>query len=360
MSFQSIAFAPWCFRSLRLRNRIVMAPMTRRMVGEDGLANSATVAYYRRRAAAEVGLIVSEGTHIDDTHAPDTLNVPRLETKEQAQAWRRVVEAVQAEGGSFAPQLWHTGVRALNPIGPVEMKNNQGRLVQAMTEDIIASTIARFVQAALHAREIGCDALEIHAAHGYLLDSFLDPAVNTRQDAYGGNEENRMRFPREVIRAVRSAVGADFVILLRLSQWAIENYAMQKFPDSTALSRHLKAFAEDGADVFHLSTRRATDPAFPDEHATRTLAGWARHFTDRPVIAVGGVALGLPMDQSYGDAVSPVADPSPALCLVDSGECDLLAVGRSLIANPDWVQVVRDQGWQALQPYHKGLLENLF
>ena len=102
-------FQPWQHGSLNLRNRVVMAPMTRRKAAEDGIVTDEIVAYYARRARHGVGLIISEGTGIDRVHAPDTLTVPRFETSEQHAAWSRVVEAVHAEGGAFAPQLWHTG-----------------------------------------------------------------------------------------------------------------------------------------------------------------------------------------------------------------------------------------------------------
>jgi 2,4-dienoyl-CoA reductase-like NADH-dependent reductase (Old Yellow Enzyme family) len=119
MSFtEARLFQPWTHGSLHLRNRVVMAPMTRRMAAEDGMVTEAIVAYYRRRAAGEVGLILSEGTSIDSVHAWDTLTVPRFDTPERLAAWKRVVDAVHAEGGAFAPQLWHTGRLAGDPIGP--------------------------------------------------------------------------------------------------------------------------------------------------------------------------------------------------------------------------------------------------
>ena len=114
------AFTPFTVGSLTLRNRIVMAPMTRRMAADDGIPTDDIVAYYRRRAANEVGLIVSEGTGIDDRHAYDTLTVPRFHGDTQLDGWARVVDAVHEEGGAFAPQLWHTGRLAANPIGPVD------------------------------------------------------------------------------------------------------------------------------------------------------------------------------------------------------------------------------------------------
>ncbi|MBI5155285.1 12-oxophytodienoate reductase, partial [Candidatus Poribacteria bacterium] len=203
-----LAFQPWEHGSLRLRNRIVMAPMTRRMAGEDGLVTGASAAYYRRRAEGEVGLIISEGTHVDSKHAPDVLTTPRIETPAQADAWARVADAVHEAGSAFAPQLWHTGRMARDPIGPSESvmperKDRPSRPVRAMTHADMEQVRDAFANAAAAAKRIGCDAVELHGAHGYLLDSFLSPQANTRADEYGGTPDNRARFPLEVVRAVR-------------------------------------------------------------------------------------------------------------------------------------------------------------
>ena len=188
------AFQPLGIGSLDLRNRIVMAPMTRRMAGEDGVPTDAIVEYYRRRAAGEVGLIISEGTGIDGEHAHDTLTVPRFETDEQLAGWRRVVAAVHKEGGAFAPQLWHTGERGATPIGPIKgtaSARGDGtvpeRPIRAMERDDFDQVLAAYRHASRAAEEMGADALEIHGAHGYLLDSFLNPVTNRRSDEYGGS-----------------------------------------------------------------------------------------------------------------------------------------------------------------------------
>jgi len=353
-------FQPWTHGRLRLRNRVVMAPMTRRMSGPGGVPSPATVEYYRRRAAYEVGLIISEGTHIDGIHAPDTFDVPRFHRAEQRAGWAKVVKAVQAEGGAFAPQLWHTGTRAVNPVGPVAQTLADGRTVKPLTPEQIAAIVARWADCAAAAQAIGCDALEIHGAHGYLLDSFLDPEINTRTDAYGGDEAGRMRLAREVVRAVRDAVGPDFPIILRLSQWRLTDEIPAKFPHSAALTRCLQTLRADGADIFHLSTHDATAAAFPAEHPTRTLAGWAKRATDAPVIAVGSVTVNQSMDKSRDGGVAEVHHPETALDLLDQGETDLLAVGRALLANPDWVPQVRVGNWRQLRPYERSLLHRLW
>jgi 2,4-dienoyl-CoA reductase-like NADH-dependent reductase (Old Yellow Enzyme family) len=359
-----LAFQPTRLGALELRNRIVMAPMTRRMAGEDGLATDAIRDYYARRAEGEVGLIISEGTGIDSVHAYDTLTVPRFETPAQHEAWRSVVEAVHSAGGAFAPQLWHCGRMAADPIGPSapeESPASQGRArspVRPMQGDDFAQVLAAYGSAAAAARAIGCDALEIHGAHGYLLDSFLSPDTNTRDDDYGGSFEARMRFPLEVARAVRAAVGPEFPVIYRFSQWRLGDYTQQKWHTPDELGAWVSALKEAGVDILHVSTRDATDPGFPEAGA-KTLAGWARELSGLPVIAVGKVSVTLTMDQAYGDEPDQVADPAPKLGLLERGEADLLAVGRALIANPDWVSVVRAGDWRSLKAFDKELLSDL-
>lgn len=360
------AFTPLTVRSLTLRNRIVMAPMTRRMAADDGVPTEEIVAYYRRRAAGEVGLVVSEGTGIDDLHAYDTLTVPRFHAPAQHAAWKKVVDAVHAEGGAFAPQLWHTGRLAVNPIGPsaAELppkKDGTPRpKVRAMEDADFEQVLAAYDVAARAAREIGCDAVEIHGAHGYLLDSFVSPVNNQRTDRHGGSAENRMRFPLEVVDVVRRAVG-DLPVIYRFSQWKLDDYREMKWKTPDELGAWVTALRDHGVDVLHVSTRAATDPGFPDhpEHPTRTLAGWTQHLSGLPTIAVGKVSVTLAMDESYGTDESKVVDPGPALDLIERGEVDMLAVGRALIANPDWVSLVRAGRWEELRPYHKDLLATL-
>jgi 2,4-dienoyl-CoA reductase-like NADH-dependent reductase (Old Yellow Enzyme family) len=334
------------------------------MAGEDGIPTEAMVDYYGRRAIHEVGLIIGEGAAIDSAHAFDTLTVPRFETEEQIEGWKEIVEVVHRAGGAFAPQLWHTGPRAVDPIGPSPWRAPPRRdgierpVTRPMQEEDFSQVLAAFCRTAAAAVAIGCDALEIHGAHGYLLDSFLSPALNHRQDAYGGSFENRMRFPLEVVRAVRGSVGADFPILYRFSQWESEDESERKFRAPEELAVWVRALREAGVDILHVSTRDATSPGFADR-GLKTLATWTRGLSGLPAIAVGRVSLTLGTDEAYGEEPDVVVDPRPAIDLVESGDVDLLAVGRALIANPDWVPLVRAGDWQKLKPFHKSLLETL-
>lgn len=357
-------FSPLQISSLHLRNRIAMAPMTRRKAAEDGIPTDEITAYYRRRAAHEVGLIISEGTAIDNTHAFDTKTVPRFVTNEQIAGWRHVVEAVHEEGGAFAPQLWHCGRLAENPIGPMEdtpppkPDGTPRPTVRPMEAADFDQVLAAYKHSAQKAKEIGCDALEIHGAHGYLLDSFLSETTNQRNDLYGGSVENRMRFPLQVVDVVREAVGPDFPIIYRFSQWKVDDYREIKFKTPSDLETWVRALVKHGVDILHVSTRNVLDPGFAD-HGEKPLAVWTQELSGLPTIGVGSIAVTLPMDQTRSGVEGAISDPSPALALLEDGSLEMLAVGRSLIANPDWVPQVREGHWKDLAPYSHELLEEL-
>jgi 2,4-dienoyl-CoA reductase-like NADH-dependent reductase (Old Yellow Enzyme family) len=341
-----------------------MAPMTRRMALEDGIPTADMVAYYARRARGEVGLIISEGIAIDDAHAWDTRTVPRFHNAAQLAGWRRVVEAVHAEGAAFAPQLWHTGPMARHPIGPsvktmpARKDRMPERTVRAMTASDFEQVLKAYSSTAAAARDIGCDAVEIHGAHGYLLDSFVSPQHNQRTDLYGGSPLKRQQFCLEVVQAVREAVGPQLPIIYRFSQWRVDDFDLIKFADPDALRPWVCGLRDAGVDILHVSTHDATAEPFP-EHGPHTLAGWTRKLAGIPVIAVGKVSATLTMARAYGDTPDCVVDPAPALALLDRSEADVLAVGRALIANPDWVPIVREGRWRELRPFDKAMLKQL-
>lgn len=363
---------------IELCNRVAMAPMTRRLAPDDRVPSQAVVDYYARRAAGGVGLIITEGTHVDDKHAPDSANVPGIFNDEQASGWKRVIDAVHSAENSFgspsriAVQLWHTGRHAMDPIGPspIPVQKRDGGYKgtpREMTEADMDEVVAIFENAARLSIEAGFDSMEIHGAHGYLLDSFLSPASNQRTDDYGGSFENRMRFPLRVVRAVRKvldeAVGREYPLMIRFSQWRMEDYSAYAYPDPDHLERWVLALKDAGVDILHVSTRDATDPGFPHlfdtdtEDGRRTLAGWTRKLSgEMPTVAVGRVSVSASMDE--GAAVQ-TTDPAPAAELISRGEADMIAVGRSLIANPRWCDTVREGRWNELVPYTREMLESL-
>src|SRR5690554_6795704 len=358
-------FQPVVLGSLSLPSRLVMAPMTRNF-SPNGVPTEQVVEYYRRRAAEGVGLIITEGTTVNHCAANGYPNVPRFHGKDALAGWRKVVDAVHAAGGKFAPQLWHVGnVRRLGTepdgtvpgYGPMEKHKDDKLIVHGMTKDDIQDVVNAFAQAARDAKAIGCDAVELHGAHGYLIDQFFWEGTNQRDDEYGGTMENRGRFAVEIIRAVRAAVGADFPIIFRFSQWKQQDYTARLAPTPELLEEFLKPLAEAGVDIFHCSTRRFWEPEF--EGSELNLAGWTRKLLGKPVITVGSVSLNEEFITTFAGGEAASADITELLSRLEAEEFDLVAIGRALIANPNWLELMRQGRTEELQTYDKSLLQHL-
>jgi 2,4-dienoyl-CoA reductase-like NADH-dependent reductase (Old Yellow Enzyme family) len=338
-------FQPWTVRSLTVPNRFAMAPMTRQ-ASPDGIPGADVAEYYRRRAAGGVGLIITEGVRLPHPAAGYPYAIPTLVGDDVLAGWSRVVDAVHGAGGTIAAQLWHQGARrddadGVTPVSPsgVDGLGPKGRALRA---DELGTVADLFARAARTARELGFDAVELHGAHGYLLDQFLWETTNLRTDGYGGSLAERTRFPAEVVAAVRAAVGPDFPIIFRFSQWKQTDYAASIAENPTELQELLSPLVDAGVDVFHPSTRRHYTPAFPDAHPKLSLPGWTKKVAGVPVIAVGSV--GLETEFTPGAPGGRIS-PAPVDRLLDqfqAGEFDVVAIGRALLADPAWVNRLRD------------------
>ncbi len=348
---------------LELANRIVMAPMTRR-ASSGGVPDEAVARYYRRRAEGGVGLIITEGTTVRRDAASNDSSIPNFHDPLSLRGWSHVVEEVHAAGGRIAPQLWHQGILRANGTGPKpgapsEGPSSNGEAL-AMTDSDIADTISAFASAATAARSIGFDAVELHGAHGYLLDQFLWAGANSRADRYGGNVPARTLFAAEVVRAVREAVGEDFPLIFRFSQWKLQDYGARLASSPFELEEIVGPLADAGVSVFHASTRRFWEPEF--EGASLNLAGWTRKLTGRPTISVGSVGLGGGdfLEQLRGSSTeAPIGTLDELVARMRSEEFDLIAVGRALISDPDWPAKIREGRWSELQPFYKEELQHL-
>ena len=333
-------FTPFRLKNLDLKNRFVMAPMTRQH-SPGNVPNQENVDYYVRRADGEVGLILTEGTPVNRPGKIHYTDVPRFYGEDALAGWRKVVTAVHEHGGKIAPQLWHVGKVAIDP------KGKQDNSVQlegpaTMSIDDIQKTIAAYGQAAADAKRLGFDALEIHGAHGYLIDQFFWGETNTRTDEYGGKTlKERTRFAVDVLKSIRRAVGPDFVVILRVSQWKLGNYDFQLAKNPQDMEEWLTPLAEAGADILHVSTRHFWKPEFAGSDLGA--AGWAKKITGLPIIAVGSVGLNADFISSFGGANSSQADLSNLVRRYEQGEFDLVAVGRALLNDPNWVKKVREQ-----------------
>jgi len=341
-------FRPFAVGGLRLPNRVVMAPMTRNF-SPDGVPGPEVAAYYARRARGGVGLIVTEGTVVGHPAAAPTTTVPRFHGEDALAGWSRVVEAVHAEGGRIIPQLWHAGLERKGDDVPDPHVPAAGP--GTLSESDIAEVVAAFAQAAADARRLGFDGLELHGGHGYLIDQFLRPEINTRTDGYGGDLGGRTRFPAELVAACRAAVGYDFPLFLRISQWTVGDFGARLAATPDELELMLGPLIEAGVDVIDCSTRRFWLPEFPGSDLS--LAGWVKKLTGLPTVAVGSVGLD---DSEFLSALiegrgAANGSLERLVACMERDEFDLVAVGRLLLSDPEWVAKIRDGREGELRPF---------
>ncbi len=360
---------------IELKNRIVMAPMTRNR-SPGGVPGPDVAAYYRRRAENDVALIVTEGVAVAHPSAVGDAGlaefaVPEMFGEAALEGWRRVVSEVHAAGGLIFPQLWHQGVMrregsgrfpeapSMRPSGlwgPLGRRTSSSDAYLAdmseptrpMTDGEITNVIAAFADSAAHAKSVGFDGIALHGAHGYLFDTFFWAETNRREDHFGGDIVGRSRFATEVVRAIREAIGPDLPIMFRFSQWKQQDFDAQVAATPAELERWLAVLVDAGVDILDPSTRVFDAPAF--EGSDISLAGWTRKLTGKPTMAVGSIGLEkdlyAQMTASQGIGASKL---DRVMARFERGEFDLVGVGRSLIADPAWA--VRARTGEAFMPY---------
>ncbi|MGJ7917327.1 alkene reductase [Massilia sp. LXY-6] len=326
-------FSPYTFGPLQMRNRIVMAPLTRSRAEKGNVPSSMAVTYYRQRATA--GLIITEATQAS-AGGQGYISTPGVHSQEQVQRWKEITDAVHEEGGLIFVQLWHVG-RISHPVfrngqQPVAPSPIAPRGVQTYTTDgfqdipapraletsEIPGIVEEFRQAALNAKAAGFDGAEIHGANGYLLDQFLEDGTNQRTDQYGGSVENRARLLFEVIAAVGSVWDSDRVGV-RLSPGGSFNDMCDSHPQQT-FSHVVQRLADLNLAYLHL----VEPPPSQGEHPVPDLsARYFRQFYPGTIIVAGGYTL------ERGNQV------------LREGFADLVAFGQLFIANPDLVERFR-------------------
>lgn len=369
-----ILFEPCQLAGISLRNRVCMAPMTRKR-SPGGIPTADVARYYRRRGEGGIGLVFSEGTFIDhpaaEAHAGRAYeNIPRFFGDDALRGWEAVLREVRQTGAAFIPQLWHVGeVRRLGMqpdpavpgIGPRKLVEDGIVTVSAMDEGDVEAVAASYARAALRAREMGCDGVALHAAHGYLLDQFLWPESNPREDDFGGSIENRCRVACRVVAAIKDAVG-DFPVVFRFSQWKMTDYAARIVDTPQELGMLLQQLAAAGVDAFDVSTRRFWEAAFPGSEDN--LAAWTHRLGNRTTIAVGSIGLDQPhhskffREQAVIDA--NVTDLDNLVEAMQRGDFDLASVGRAVLADPDWARKVHEGRLGDIRPFVRADLESYF
>ncbi|WP_411136424.1 NADH:flavin oxidoreductase [Streptomyces sp. C10] len=356
---------PVTLGGLTVPNRIAMAPMTREF-SPGGVPGTDVADYYARRAARGVGLIITEGTYVQHAAAGTSAAVPRFYGEDALDGWGRVVAAVHAAGGTIMPQLWHVGMARqagappfpdAPPSGPSGIALDGTPSGHAMTQRDLDDVIAAFAEAAAAAERLGFDGVELHGAHGYLIDQFLWSGTNRRTDAYGGNPTARTRFAAEIVAACREAVSPDFPVLFRMSQWKMNNYQARLADSPEELQAVVAPLTEAGVTAFHCSTRRYWLPEYEDSDLN--LAGWVKKLSGRPTLTVGSVGLDNEFIGTFKGERAGVAGIDRLLDRLERDEFDLVAIGRALLGDPEWAAKIFEGRTDALVPFDASMLRTL-
>lgn len=364
-------FEPFALKSLNLANRFVMSPMSRER-SPGGVPGQDVADYYARRARAAVGLIVTEATTIGRGGASNDPNVPNFHAKDALEGWSRVVENVHAENGKIAPQLWHMGMVRKQGTGPDPdaptdspsgLTHRGKHVLPAPSSAEVDDMVLAFAKAAGEAARIGFDCVELHGAHGYLIDQFFWEVMNVREDRFGGTLVDRATFAADIIREVRKEIGAAMPIILRYSQWKQQDYGARLADTPDELEAFLRVFVDAGVDCFHISQRRYWEPEFPGVDGPQGLngAGWARKLTGLPTITVGSVGLSGDFTEAFrGEGAQRVNHLDDLSERLERGEFDLIAIGRALLQDPEWVLKVKEGRLEELRDYDVKAVETLY
>lgn len=363
---------PVTIRGVELPNRVVLSPMTRG-ASPNGVPTPDVAAYYRRRAEGGVGTIFTESVFIEDKGTMGKFDLeggddkqtgwPVMFTDAALEGWRRVVDGVHAAGSLIFPQLMHLGIQRTpargqewsdihisSPSGiwgtPEQLAAlDEGRAKalncpeKAMTEEEILAVIDAFAAAAANAKSVGFDGIALHGGHGYLIDNFLRHETNVRTDGWGGDHVGRTRFAVELVRAVRKVIGDDMLISLRFSQWTHHDLDAQLATTPQELQEILEPIAEAGVDIFEASARDFRDTVF--EGSPLNISAWTRKLIDRPVVMVGGTGVRRERHESALKPPQVVDNVDEIMERYARGEFDLLAIGRALLNDPNWLQRAR-------------------
>ena len=358
-------FSSYDMNGLKLRNRVVMAPMTRNF-SPNGVLKDYAPTYYSLRAKGGVGLILTEGVEVSHRAASGYPNVPNLETDAAKFMWEKVINEVHANNSAIFCQLWHVGgIRkpGMPPFPEVPGFTPSGYVVPGkkvaheMTNNEIQELIDVYARDAKICEELGFDGVEIHGAHGYLIDQFFWDKINLRSDEYGGSLKNRSRFAAEIIESSKQITSDTFKVGIRISQWKQQDYEAKITSDAKELDQFFNILKIAGADFIHCSNRRFWEGEFNSKGIN--LAGVAKKATDLPTISVGSVGLDKDFIKLYsGDHQTQTADLSILHEKLNKSEFDLIAVGRALLSDPNWANKVQDGREDEIIPFDKSFVEN--
>lgn len=323
-----------------LKNRYILAPMTRVSSAEDGTPNERVHRYYERFAKGGFAVVITEGVYPDTKYSQAYKFQGGLATEKHAAAWKPIVDSVKSHGSLMIAQLMHGGAQTQGnyytdvtvapspftpPIDKAEIYYGSGPYPEAkeLTIEEIEEIKQGFVQSAKYAKAAGFSGVELHGANGYLLDEFLSEISNHRTDQYGGSVENRVRLLKELIEEVSKAIGGTMILGIRISQLKATNKSY-KWPGGEKDAEII--FSELGktnVDYIHISDDDATTPGFGE--GTMTMSEAAKTFSGKPIIACGNLG-----------------DPKKAAAVIAKGQADFIAIARQALANPDTPNRVRE------------------
>ncbi|MCM3767777.1 NADH:flavin oxidoreductase [Neobacillus niacini] len=341
-----------------------MAPMTR-MFSPNGVPGENVAQYYRKRAENGIGLIITEGTAINHPAAVMSPDIPRFYGEDALNGWANVVNEVHQAGGKIIPQLWHVGAARkagsepnidAPPVSPsgYTLRGARNEKIKALTREEVTEMIHTYAEAAANAKRIGFDGIELHGAHGYLIDQFFWEVTNKRNDQYGGDLGERTKFAADIVRACRKEVGPDFPIVFRFSQWKGTDYQAKLAKNSTELEQLLTPLVEAGVDIFHCSTRRIWEPEFKEEDSSLNLAGWTKRITKKPTIAVGSVGINRAYLSNQDNDNVTIEDNLRIIDgKINAGEFDYVAVGRAVLADSEWAVKLKNGNLDQVLHYTK-------
>lgn len=339
----------------KVKNRTVLAPMSRVSTALDGIPTPAMFDYYEKFARGGFGIIITEGLYMDTIASQSYPNQPGIVTPEQTAAWAAMVPKVKSHGALFIAQLMHGGgisqhvqhtlaPSAIQPLGKKMAAYGGGDgpfpFPAAITTEEIKQIIKAHATSAQRILQAGFDGIEIHAANGYLLDQFLTDYTNLRQDAYGGSIANRFRIIAEIIAAIKAVVPEGFIIGLRLSEGKVNNFT-HRFPGGAVTAKAiLQEVKKADVSYVHISGEGGSWEGTGFYETGESFTGLAKQITGKPVIANGGL--------------QEVVIANRALT---EGHADLIAIAKGALANPDWPQ--RVERGEEIKPFERWMAASL-
>ena len=323
-------FSPIIINGITFKNRIGVAPMTRMSAGDNSIPRKDVLDFLVARAKNDAGLVYNEAIVTDYESAQGYPGQARILNQDQVDAWKAVTDKIRSHGAVSVCQVFHCGRMAyegINPanrvIGPSPIAPGQDNpltqkpypLPEQMSRFDMDHVIAGFVETAKGAMAAGFDGLELHCAHGYLLNQFLSAYSNQRTDDYGGTMENRYRFIHEVIAAVRPMIPSDRLLIVRVSNWGIADMDVSLFEDKAEWQQMIQLFSREPIDAISLSTYDFSAKAFgTDQNMTQI----TREATKLPILICGKIHDRKTADEAFQDA-------------------DMVLAGKSMLLNPFWV-----------------------